>query len=59
MNTVRANTSGSTSDTIPRAENATLAKHLGSIPKRNGLQHSGVRPVAVQSATIDCDLSDD
>jgi hypothetical protein len=43
----------------PASRNATLAKYLGSIPKRSGLQHSGVRPVAVQSATIDRDLSDD
>jgi hypothetical protein len=59
MNTVRANTSGSTSDAIPRAENPTLTKYLGPITKRNGLQHSGVRSVAVQSATIVCDLCDD
>jgi len=56
---VRANTSGSTSDAIPRAENATLAIYLGPITKRSGLQHCGVRSAAVQWATIVCDLCDD
>jgi hypothetical protein len=59
MNIVRANSSGSTSDTIPRAENATLANILDRSLSENGLQHSGVRSVAVQSATIVCDLCDD
>jgi hypothetical protein len=59
MNTVRANTSGSTSDAIPRAQKATLANILDRSLSENGLQHSGVRSVAVQSATIICNLCDD